>query len=124
MKTAASDRPLILSWSGRAATSRGDSSCRRCSVSTTRANCRASSCCSVSVTVRAVIRTSPIIVMRVSAQALHYLRADLDDADSYARLKQALDERALTWSQPPDYVFYMATPPSLFARIARGLAAV
>src|SRR3569833_526092 len=61
---------------------------------------------------------------RVFAQALHYLRADLDDADSYARLKQALDERALTWSQPPDYVSYMATPPSLFARIARGLAAV
>src|SRR3569832_2481279 len=66
----------------------------------------------------------PFVLWRVFAQALHYLRADLDDADSYARLKQALDERALTWSQPPDYVFYMATPPSLFARIARGLAAV
>src|SRR3569832_2549652 len=61
---------------------------------------------------------------RVVAQARHYLRADLDDADSYARVKQALDERALTWSLPPDYVFYMATPPALFARFARGLAAV
>src|SRR3569833_901118 len=60
---------------------------------------------------------------RVFAQALHYLRADLDDADSNARLKQALDERALPWSQPPDYVSYMATPPTQYARIARGLAA-
>src|SRR3569833_3304777 len=61
---------------------------------------------------------------RVFAQALHYLRADLDDADSYARLKQALDVRALPWPLPPYFVSYLAPPPPLSALIARGLAAV
>src|SRR3569832_623153 len=80
--------------------------------------------CHACVCVVSVVVVLSLETWWVFAQALHYLRADLDDADSYARLKQALDERALTWSQPPDYVFYMATPPLLFARIARGLAAV
>lgn len=49
------------------------------------------------------------------AERLTYTRADLEEEDGYARLGRALDG-----AHEP--VFYLETPPSMFARVVEGLA--
>jgi glucose-6-phosphate 1-dehydrogenase len=48
-----------------------------------------------------------------------YVRGDLDDPSTYDRLKQELAEIARTRNTPGNCLFYLATPPDLFAHIAR-----
>ena len=52
-----------------------------------------------------------------------YVRGDLDDPSTYARLKAvltAVDENGV--ETPDNYLFYLATPPDLFATVARQLS--
>lgn len=54
---------------------------------------------------------------------MRYLRLDLKDEAQYVRLRETLDRLAQDWPGEPHHVFCLATPPSLFAPVARGLAA-
>jgi len=54
------------------------------------------------------------------AKLIDYLRMDVMDPAAYTALTQRLSDKA---AAPSDHIFYMATPPSLFAPIARGLGA-
>jgi glucose-6-phosphate 1-dehydrogenase len=49
------------------------------------------------------------------AARLHYVRGDIDDEQTYARIAAALGERR-------NPVFYLEIPPSLFGRVVEGLA--
>jgi glucose-6-phosphate 1-dehydrogenase len=55
------------------------------------------------------------------AHYIHYARVDLNQVDDYRGLAQQLHSLAESWPQPPELIFYMATPPSLFAIIGHGL---
>jgi glucose-6-phosphate 1-dehydrogenase len=48
-----------------------------------------------------------------------YVRGDLDDPATYARLKDQLAGIARTFDTRDNCVFYLATPPDLFSHIAR-----
>ncbi len=52
---------------------------------------------------------------------LRYQQADFDDSAAYARLAESLGKLDAEMAAPATRVFYMATPPSLFGRIARML---
>ena len=54
------------------------------------------------------------------AERIDALAMDLTDEDAYSRLKKTLDGARSSQER----IFYLATPPSLFALIANGLAAV
>ncbi|ADE15913.1 glucose-6-phosphate 1-dehydrogenase [Nitrosococcus halophilus Nc 4] len=55
------------------------------------------------------------------SQALRYQQADITDPTSYTQLAKALVEQDKTWHGKAERVFYLATPPFLFADIAKGL---
>jgi glucose-6-phosphate 1-dehydrogenase len=48
-----------------------------------------------------------------------YVRGDFDDPSTYERLKQALAASARTNNTRGNCLFYLATPPNLFAHVAR-----
>ncbi len=50
-----------------------------------------------------------------------YVRGDLDDASTYDRLKLALTDVSRTYGTRDNCLFYLATPPELFAHVARQL---
>ena len=54
-------------------------------------------------------------------ERLHYYRADLTDHASYSKIASTLQQQDRTWQCKAEHIFYMATPPSLFASIAQGL---
>ncbi|MEG1615588.1 MAG: glucose-6-phosphate dehydrogenase [Bacteroidales bacterium] len=53
---------------------------------------------------------------------LHYLRMDTKDAKSYDLLTNRLDELTLKLEIPPNYLFYLATPPAMYSVIPKCLA--
>ncbi|KFI22291.1 glucose-6-phosphate dehydrogenase [Nitrosococcus oceani] len=55
------------------------------------------------------------------AQLLRYHQADITDPGSYTRLAKALAEQDKAWHGKAERVFYLATPPFLFADLANGL---
>jgi glucose-6-phosphate 1-dehydrogenase len=55
-------------------------------------------------------------------ERLRYLSGEFDDPGLYQRVAKALDDIRRTHGAPANYLFYLATPPSLFARVAAGLA--
>lgn len=57
-----------------------------------------------------------------SAQ-LQYLRGDLSDAVTYTQLASHLAQQEQQWSSKSEHLFYLATPPALFAIVAQGLGA-
>jgi glucose-6-phosphate 1-dehydrogenase len=56
------------------------------------------------------------------AKCIDYLQANLGDTDHYEKLRERLNQFEREWGSPAQHVFYMATPPTLFATIASGLA--
>lgn len=54
---------------------------------------------------------------------LHYYRADLKDEAAYRKISALLSEKDKAWQCKSEHIFYMATPPPLFAAIAQGLGA-
>ncbi len=54
---------------------------------------------------------------------LDYQSMDLLDTSSYPVLVPRLDELASGFSEPPQRIFYLATPSSIFAAAAKGLGA-
>jgi glucose-6-phosphate 1-dehydrogenase len=54
----------------------------------------------------------------------HFVGGDLNDPNTYATLKTRLEEIRTRTHGAGNVLFYMATPPSEFGGIARGLAAV
>lgn len=46
-----------------------------------------------------------------------YLQGEFDDPEGYARLRAALEELEAAGDAPPNRIFYLATPPSLFPLI-------
>ena len=54
---------------------------------------------------------------------LHYVSAEFDAPEGFARLAQELDRIESADATPRVRVFYLATPPSMFAPVARQLAA-
>lgn len=57
------------------------------------------------------------------AQLLHYQQADITDPASYTQLASRLAEQDEAWQEKTQRIFYLATPPFLFAGIADGLGA-
>jgi glucose-6-phosphate 1-dehydrogenase len=57
------------------------------------------------------------------ADRISYLRLDAMDTGAYRLLAETLSARSREWAGKPIAVFYLATPPSLFAPIAEGLGA-
>ncbi|MFB6259551.1 MAG: glucose-6-phosphate dehydrogenase, partial [Thiohalorhabdaceae bacterium] len=57
------------------------------------------------------------------AERLHYVQADFGDAEAYEGLGQRLTEVAETFHTGPNYLFYLATPPSFFRTIIDNLGA-
>ena len=55
------------------------------------------------------------------AAHLAYQRADAFDPAAYAQIGAALQAQDQAWGGPAARVFYLATPPSLFEPVARGL---
>ncbi len=53
----------------------------------------------------------------------HYISGELDEPGLYERLKTTLADIARRYRIPPNYLFYLAVPPELFATVARRLAA-
>lgn len=56
------------------------------------------------------------------SQHIHAIQADVTSTQGFADLSSRLRELVNT-HELPDYVYYLATPPGLFAPIARGLGA-
>ncbi|MEZ5541885.1 MAG: glucose-6-phosphate dehydrogenase [Pseudomonadota bacterium] len=54
---------------------------------------------------------------------LHFVAGDFADPDLYARLAARLDELCAAHHIPPNYLFYLATPPRFFDVIAAALGA-
>src|SRR5688572_15749702 len=54
---------------------------------------------------------------------LHYISGELNDAALYERLKTVLADIGRHDNVPPNYLFYLAIPPELFATVGRHLAA-
>jgi glucose-6-phosphate 1-dehydrogenase len=52
----------------------------------------------------------------------HFVGGDLNDPATYTNLRTRLEEIQARQSGSPNVLFYMATPPSAFGEIARGLA--
>lgn len=57
------------------------------------------------------------------AQFIHYHQADISDLAGYAQLADLLAQQDKAWDQESEQVFYLATPPFLFADVAKGLGA-
>ncbi len=56
------------------------------------------------------------------AARLHHLNGDFADTDTYARLEQAIAERAIGADGARNVLFYLATPPQAFEPVILGLA--
>jgi glucose-6-phosphate 1-dehydrogenase len=54
---------------------------------------------------------------------LSYLVSDVDDPAAYRRLKETLASSSRADGRAPNYLFYLATPPSLFGPIVEQLSA-
>ena len=63
----------------------------------------------------------PADAWQTFSSMLHYLKIDATEAASFKALGDALDAHETQWVGKADRVFYLATPPSLFEPIARGL---
>ncbi len=59
---------------------------------------------------------------RACAPCIDYLQGDFGDNACYARLSDRMRAREKAWGAKAERVFYLATPPQLFAPIADGLA--
>lgn len=57
------------------------------------------------------------------AKLIHYQRADISDAAAYTQISDQLLAQERAWNGSAERVFYLATPPSLFEPVARGLGA-
>jgi glucose-6-phosphate 1-dehydrogenase len=55
-------------------------------------------------------------------ELLYYVSIDTADPADYARLKSKLNEVDELQNTEENHIFYLATPPSLYARVARSLA--
>ena len=55
-------------------------------------------------------------------ECLYYVPIDTADPADYARLKNKLDELGRLLKTRNNHIFYLATPPSLYAKVANGLA--
>lgn len=55
-------------------------------------------------------------------ELLYYVSIDTTDPDDYARLKSKLNEVDELQNTGENHIFYLATPPSLYARVASSLA--
>ena len=55
------------------------------------------------------------------AKLIHYRQADITDLAAYTQLRKQLLDQEAAWGAPAERVFYLATPPSLFEPVARGL---
>ncbi len=55
------------------------------------------------------------------AAQVRYAQADFTDAGAYQHLKELLNTLEEGWEEPAHRVFYLATPPTFFGAIARGL---
>jgi glucose-6-phosphate 1-dehydrogenase len=58
------------------------------------------------------------------ADRLHYIQGSFDDADSFRELKRQLDENDEKLGTEGNRLYYLATPPSVFAKVVQQLAAV
>jgi glucose-6-phosphate 1-dehydrogenase len=56
------------------------------------------------------------------AERMHYLPGEFDEPAAYARLAELLSRTDKSQRTGGNYLFYLATPPQAFARIARRLA--
>jgi glucose-6-phosphate 1-dehydrogenase len=52
---------------------------------------------------------------------LQYCRGDLAESATYTQLAQRLAQCEQQWANKSEHLFYLATPPSLFAPVAQGL---
>ncbi len=52
---------------------------------------------------------------------INFLKGDVNDGRFFVDLKEKLDSLCKDWKRAPNYIFYMATPPSLFGEIASKL---
>jgi len=57
------------------------------------------------------------------ARLIRYQRADVFDAAAYAAIGAQLQTQEQAWNSQVERVFYLATPPSLFEPVTRGLGA-
>ena len=53
---------------------------------------------------------------------LHYISIDTADPAEYTRLKNKLDELDQLLDTRDNHIFYLATPPSLYAKVANSLS--
>ncbi len=58
------------------------------------------------------------------AETLSYASGDFGSEDCYKELAQTLRAKAAAWDDPVNFVFYLATPPSLVETIVNGLERV
>lgn len=58
------------------------------------------------------------------AKAIHYLPIDFNQPQACRRLADCLGEIESQWQVKPNWIFYLAVPPSLFGTIAERLAEV
>jgi glucose-6-phosphate 1-dehydrogenase len=61
-------------------------------------------------------------MLKAFLQRVHYLSLNTKEPDDYQRLKERLDDLYKKYDTPPNTMFYLATPPSLFEVIPRCLA--
>jgi len=55
-------------------------------------------------------------------QRLHYISGEFTADDLYARLRTTLERLQKQYDLPPNYLFYLATPPDMFGTVGRHLA--
>jgi glucose-6-phosphate 1-dehydrogenase len=56
-------------------------------------------------------------------QRLHYVSGEFTDAGLYGRLRTTLEDLQQRYGIPPNYLFYLATPPDMFGTVGAQLAA-
>jgi glucose-6-phosphate 1-dehydrogenase len=54
-------------------------------------------------------------------KALFYIDLETENADTYGKLRDKLNELRAQKDIPENYIYYLATPPSLYEKIAQGL---
>ena len=62
-------------------------------------------------------------IWRQFAGQIRFAHFDIADAGSFAHLREMLESCDREWGSQPEKVFYLATPPTLFEPVVRGLAA-
>ena len=56
-------------------------------------------------------------------QRLHYVSGEFTDKETFTRLRQHLEHITAAAGAPPNYLFYLAVPPDLFATVVDQLGA-